>query len=211
MRLFLKHASSSICIFRSLKVALLIGTLHALLNHFDAMIDGTLTTTNIAQMLVTYFIPYSVATYGSAMQARHIELRRLRGAEGGGEPSEGDDEGGEGMVCVSTDVRDIPQQTSGTGVWGRFDWKLHQFSRHARDPVCVARSLRVALVIGSIIALLNHFDEIIEGTLTGTNVLQMLLTYTIPFCVATYGSAMQACYEDSREPGKGGPEPGDTT
>jgi len=65
----------------------------------------------------------------------------------------------------------------------------------------VLRAMKVALVIGSIIGFINHLDEIISGTLTGTNILQMGLTYLIPFSVSTYGSAMQACHVELERSG----------
>ena len=74
MNLFLKHASDPVCVKRALKVALIIGTILMVINHYDELINGTLTSTNIFQILVTYLVPFSVATYGSAMQARHLEI-----------------------------------------------------------------------------------------------------------------------------------------
>jgi len=49
-----------------------------LINHFDEIVYGTLTATNIFQIALTYFVPYCVSTFGSAMQARHIELKNLK-------------------------------------------------------------------------------------------------------------------------------------
>ncbi len=74
MRLFFKHACDPVCIKRSIKVALVIGTILLIINHYDELVYGTLNTTNIVQIGLTYLVPYFVATFGSAMQARHIEL-----------------------------------------------------------------------------------------------------------------------------------------
>ena len=176
MSCFIKHACDPVCIFRSLTVALVIGTMHALLNHFDAMMDGTLNLMNVAQMLVTYIIPYSVATHGSVMQALHMEKKK-----------------GEEAACpdLGDDKPEPPSPTMKT--------RLKLFAKYARDRVCVLRAIKVALVIGSIIGLINHLDEIVSGTLTGTNILQIGLTYLIPFSVSTYGSAMQACHVELQE------------
>lgn len=78
MRLFLKHANDRVCVYRSVKVALVVGTVLALINHLDRILSGSLTATNILQMLLTYLVPYSVSTYGSAMQARYLELQQSR-------------------------------------------------------------------------------------------------------------------------------------
>jgi hypothetical protein len=65
-------------VYRSVKVALVVGTVLALINHLDRILSGSLTATNILQMLLTYLVPYSVSTYGSAMQARYLELQQSR-------------------------------------------------------------------------------------------------------------------------------------
>ncbi len=74
MRLFIKHACDPVCIKRSIKVALVVGTVLLIINHYDELIHGTLNATNIFQIGLTYLVPYFVSTFGSAMQARHIEL-----------------------------------------------------------------------------------------------------------------------------------------
>lgn len=76
MKLFLKHAFDKVCVLRAVKTALVVGTLLGLINHYDDIIHGNFTATNVFQMLITYLVPYSVATWGSAMQARHIEMQR---------------------------------------------------------------------------------------------------------------------------------------
>lgn len=53
----------------------------ALINHYDAILTGTLTPTNVFQIFLTYLVPYAVATYGSAGHAKHIELEELREIE----------------------------------------------------------------------------------------------------------------------------------
>ena len=74
MKLFIKHAKDKVCVMRSIKVALVVGTILALINHFDALLSGTITTLLIFKIMLTYLVPYSVATFGSAMQGRKFEL-----------------------------------------------------------------------------------------------------------------------------------------
>ena len=61
-------------------------------------------------------------------------------------------------------------------------------------PGVQARAIRTSLVVGSILALINHGDNILAGTLTDGAMLKMLLTYAVPYCVALYASvsAMKA-------------------
>ena len=66
------------------------------------------------------------------------------------------------------------------------------FAKYAFDKRCVARSIKVALVVGTILALINHYESIIAGSLGLAVTLQILLTYAVPYSVSTFGSAMQA-------------------
>ncbi|MFC1480219.1 nitrate/nitrite transporter NrtS [Candidatus Omnitrophota bacterium] len=54
-------------------VSLVVGTTLVLINQFDAIFYGPFTKTNLIQIIITYLVPYSVATYCSAMQAIHDE------------------------------------------------------------------------------------------------------------------------------------------
>ena len=78
MKLFLKHATHRMCVTRGIKCALVVGTVLGLINHYHAIFTGTLTGTNIFQILLTYLVPYCVATYGSAMHARHLDLEEMK-------------------------------------------------------------------------------------------------------------------------------------
>lgn len=50
------------------------------------------------------------------------------------------------------------------------------------------RSLKIALIVGSILALLNHGDKIISARYTINDIIKILITYLVPFCVSTYSS-----------------------
>jgi thiamine transporter ThiT len=56
-----------------MKIALFIGTVVGLINHFDEIYHGTFNLLNTFQVLLTYLVPFSVATYSASMQARHVE------------------------------------------------------------------------------------------------------------------------------------------
>jgi len=61
-------------------------------------------------------------------------------------------------------------------------------------PGVQARAIRTSLVVGSLLALINHGDHIFAGTLNGDAMLKIVLTYAVPYCVALYASvsAMKA-------------------
>ncbi|MGH7000214.1 MAG: nitrate/nitrite transporter NrtS [Stellaceae bacterium] len=49
------------------------------------------------------------------------------------------------------------------------------------------RSFVVAVIVGTILNLINQGDALFHGT--GVSVTKILLTYAVPYCVATYGAA----------------------
>ena len=56
----------------------------------------------------------------------------------------------------------------------------------ARSPQVVARALKVALVVGTALTLINQGDRLIAGM--APNWIKMVLTYLIPYCVSTHGA-----------------------
>lgn len=64
-------------VFRALKTAALVGTILLAINHLPALMRGEVTAERIAQIVLTYFVPYAVATFAS-VQAIRAELTRER-------------------------------------------------------------------------------------------------------------------------------------
>ncbi len=62
----------------------------------------------------------------------------------------------------------------------------------ASRPDIVARSLRVALVVGTLLALINHGDRILAMDLDSGALLKILLTYLVPYGVSTWASVQTA-------------------
>ncbi len=57
----------------------------------------------------------------------------------------------------------------------------------------VVTSARVALLVGSILALINYGDRIfLHGNMGPLDWVKLALTYCVPYCVATYGAARYA-------------------
>jgi hypothetical protein len=50
------------------------------------------------------------------------------------------------------------------------------------------RALKVMLVVGSILALINHGEALLVGTVTLKAWIQIGLTFLVPYCVSTYAS-----------------------
>ena len=52
------------------------------------------------------------------------------------------------------------------------------------------RALKMASIVGIILAAINHGDHILLGTMTVTNWVKVLITFCVPFCVSTISSAL---------------------
>lgn len=51
---------------------------------------------------------------------------------------------------------------------------------------CLARAVAVMIIVGTILNLINQGEAIFQGG--PINLLKLLLTYFVPFCVSTYGT-----------------------
>jgi hypothetical protein len=51
----------------------------------------------------------------------------------------------------------------------------------------LVRSTKTGLVVGTILALINHGQQLLSGRFSPEWVIPMLLTYLVPVSVATYG------------------------
>jgi len=56
------------------------------------------------------------------------------------------------------------------------------------------RTIKITLVVGTVLAFINHGDKILTMTLTGKSIFQIVLTYLVPYSVSTWSSvrAMEA-------------------
>jgi hypothetical protein len=50
------------------------------------------------------------------------------------------------------------------------------------------RALKVAFIVGSILAVVNHGDVVLSGQATTTVWIKIVLTFLVPYCVATFAS-----------------------
>jgi hypothetical protein len=64
--------------------------------------------------------------------------------------------------------------------------KRHLTIAFSKEVMMIA--FKVALIVGTILALINHGPKILNGTLSQENVYQILITYLVPYCVSTYSS-----------------------
>jgi hypothetical protein len=52
----------------------------------------------------------------------------------------------------------------------------------------IKRALIVAVVVGSLLNMINSYDVFWNGNFTTRNVIRIVLTYITPFCVSLYSS-----------------------
>lgn len=69
--------------------------------------------------------------------------------------------------------------------------------RTALKPGIVKRSLIIALIVGTILNLINQGDMLVGAG--DVNLLKCLLTYMVPYCVSTYG-AVTALHAQANRP-----------
>jgi hypothetical protein len=58
----------------------------------------------------------------------------------------------------------------------------------ACEPSVTRRALKVATIVGSLLALINHGDALLAGTVTWQRWVQIGLTFLVPYCVSTFAS-----------------------
>lgn len=58
----------------------------------------------------------------------------------------------------------------------------------------VLTALKVALIVGTILALINHGQDIFTNNLTFQQVVQIIVTYFVPYCVSSYSSLKSIKY-----------------
>jgi hypothetical protein len=83
VRLFLRYASLGSTVRRALKVAAVVTPILTLLNHSAELLSLQLDRRFWLQVILTFFVPYSVSTYSSAMGAMQ-EHRRMEEARAPG-------------------------------------------------------------------------------------------------------------------------------
>jgi hypothetical protein len=70
---------------------------------------------------------------------------------------------------------------------------MKRFLAVATERGTVATSARVALFVGSILALINYGDRIfLRFDMRAVDWIKLTVTYCVPYCVATYGAVRYA-------------------
>lgn len=51
----------------------------------------------------------------------------------------------------------------------------------------LVRTVRIAIIVGTLLFAINQLDVVLRGQATATTWCKVALTYLVPFCVANYG------------------------
>ena len=65
------------------------------------------------------------------------------------------------------------------------------------DAKVVRRSLKVAIVVGTILAIINNWDRLVPFRLGTVEWIKIAMTYCVPYCVSTYSAASTLMAQDS--------------
>lgn len=60
----------------------------------------------------------------------------------------------------------------------------------ARQRSVVTRALRIAAIVGVVLAIINHGDKLVAGAFSFAMLFKIALTFLVPFCVSTYSSVL---------------------
>ena len=77
LRTFFAYCIERDTLQRSIKTALVVGTILALINHGQELLAEQFSWRWVIPMLITYFVPFSVATYGQVQGKRQRDLARI--------------------------------------------------------------------------------------------------------------------------------------
>lgn len=59
-------------------LALIVGTILAVINHYDMFLSGKLIPRRVLQLLITYVVPFFVSLVTSAFNNRHQRVTRIQ-------------------------------------------------------------------------------------------------------------------------------------
>ena len=76
--------------------------------------------------------------------------------------------------------------------------RLNLFLKNFFRRETVIRALKVAMVVGPILIIINHFDAILSLELHQHLYFKIALTFLVPYCVSAYSSAQAYCAEEIR-------------
>jgi hypothetical protein len=75
---------------------------------------------------------------------------------------------------------------------------MRSWLRLALRSDIAGRGLKTALMVGTILTVINYGDVLADNTVTLTILIKIVLNYLIPYCVSTY-AGVEALADEQRE------------
>jgi hypothetical protein len=79
-------------------------------------------------------------------------------------------------------------RSSGPPTWS----KWHEIPGVVGYPPYLRKTVRITLIVGSLLFFINHLDEVLRGQATLAVWIKGAFTYLVPFCVANMGVLVAA-------------------
>jgi len=76
---------------------------------------------------------------------------------------------------------------------------LRTFLKNFFRQETVLRAIKVALVVGPVLIIINHHDTLLNLEFTPPLYFKIFLTFLVPFCVSAYSSAQAYSADEGRE------------
>lgn len=70
------------------------------------------------------------------------------------------------------------------------EYSKMSFWKIAASPAVVTRAFRLALVVGAVLAVINHGDKIVVGDISLEMLCKIFVTFCVPYSVSTYSSVL---------------------
>lgn len=80
----------------------------------------------------------------------------------------------------------------------RMTQMINEWLNIALQKNILTRAIKVALVVGSILMLINQGDVILSNGLQIKEFIKITLTYLVPYCVSTYSSTEAVCAAENK-------------
>lgn len=67
---------------------------------------------------------------------------------------------------------------------------MAEFFREAFKPQTMRTAALVAVIVGTVLSLINHYDLLLGAAFTFKAGVQIALSYLVPYCVSTHGQCV---------------------
>lgn len=89
------------------------------------------------------------------------------------------------MIMLNSFINKMEEEREGEEERNRM---ICEWLQIAEEPAVMRRSIKYAIVVGTILITINHGNALVQGSITGLRLLQMGLTVVVPYLVSTASS-----------------------